>query len=195
MLHPQEHASMSEPETHTHEHTHTRRKGRARGCLELLSITLGIIVCLITILQFMGIHTLPGVSLNLPFFTTSRPCGVIEGGSDLLADPATNQSFEMYSCNRQDRLIMQGDGNLVLYNVQTDASYPLWASNTSDAYGAHFAVQSDGNLVVYNYADAVLWTTHTDGNYGAYLRVQDDGNLVLYSSTDQVLWASNTSDL
>jgi hypothetical protein len=44
------------------------------------------------------------------------------------------------------KLIMQGDGNLVLY---TSSNKPVWATNTGGK-GASFArMQDDGNLVVY----------------------------------------------
>ena len=43
------------------------------------------------------------------------------------------------------RLIMQGDGNLVLYNKNGKA---LWNSGTSGSVNDRLEVQSDGNLVV-----------------------------------------------
>ncbi|MFC3690379.1 hypothetical protein [Aquipuribacter hungaricus] len=44
------------------------------------------------------------------------------------------------------RLVMQADGNLVLYRGQT----PLWSSETSGNPGAFAVMQGDGNLVVYS---------------------------------------------
>lgn len=44
------------------------------------------------------------------------------------------------------RLIMQSDGNLVLYNKNGKA---LWASGTAGNAGDRLEVQTDGNLVVY----------------------------------------------
>ncbi|MFC3690380.1 hypothetical protein [Aquipuribacter hungaricus] len=44
------------------------------------------------------------------------------------------------------RLVMQGDGNLVLYR----GSAPLWSSETQGNPGAYAVMQSDGNLVVYS---------------------------------------------
>ena len=44
------------------------------------------------------------------------------------------------------RLIMQSDGNLVLYNKNGKA---LWASGTAGQAGDRLEVQTDGNLVVY----------------------------------------------
>jgi hypothetical protein len=61
-----------------------------------------------------------------------------------------------WSSNGSYRLIMQGDGNLVLYGP----SGALWASSTSGA-GNWAVMQGDGNLVVYNSASHPLWATGT----------------------------------
>jgi hypothetical protein len=108
-------------------------------------------------------------------------------------------------------LIMQGDGNLVLYGN----SGALWASNTTGQSGSGLVIQADGNLVVYN-GSKPLWTSASSINIGntptglapgAVLRpgqrlispdgqytlgMQGDGNLVLYSPVGHALWASNT---
>src|SRR5207237_2512941 len=64
------------------------------------------------------------------------------GGSNQLA---VNQLLR--SQDGRFDLIMQGDGNLVLY--RRSDSKPLWASNTNGK-GATFAVmQGDGNFVLY----------------------------------------------
>jgi len=53
-----------------------------------------------------------------------------------------------------DHLIMQLDGNLVLYSGST----PLWHSGTAGNPGAYLNVQDDGNLVVYSSGDVPLWS-------------------------------------
>jgi len=53
------------------------------------------------------------------------------------------------------RLVMQGDGNLVLY---TSWWSPVWASNTAGNPGAYLNVQDDGNLVVYSANNQRLWS-------------------------------------
>lgn len=68
-------------------------------------------------------------------------------------------------------LIMQGDGNLVLYG----SSGFLWASNTSGQNcngqcGAYF--QTDGNFVVYN-GSTPLWASNTSGNPSAQLVISE----------------------
>jgi hypothetical protein len=51
-----------------------------------------------------------------------------------------------------DYLVMQGDGNLVLYAADRT---PLWATGTYGHPGSTFAVQDDGNIVVYDGARAI----------------------------------------
>jgi hypothetical protein len=88
------------------------------------------------------------------------------------------------------KLVMQGDGNLVLYRTQN--SQPLWASNTAGQPVVTAEMQGDGNFVAYTSAGAAPWATGTDGNPGASVVVQDDGNLVVYNASNNPLWASNT---
>ncbi len=94
------------------------------------------------------------------------------------------QSERSLSGNIQ--LIMQGDGNLVLYSA---AMKPTWASNTSGHPGAWFAVQADGNLVVYSSSNKPLWASNSYGHSGAKLYLQPDGNLVLYGT--KAVWAAH----
>lgn len=54
-------------------------------------------------------------------------------------------------------LVMQGDGNLVLY---APGGVPLWASGTAGQPGTSLSVQDDGNVVLYR-AGQPLWSTHT----------------------------------
>jgi hypothetical protein len=55
-------------------------------------------------------------------------------------------------------LIMQDDGNLVLYSADKKAK---WDSHTSGHKGAYFAVQDDGNAVVLSSDGKPLWATNT----------------------------------
>jgi beta-glucanase (GH16 family) len=112
----------------------------------------------------------------------SPACGVLTGGQNL------GQNQSVTSCDGRFELIMQTDGNLVLYM----GSQPLWASGTVGS-GYEMSMQTDGNFVVYNAGHAPLWAAGTYGNPGATLDVQDDGNLVVYSAAGKALWASNTA--
>jgi hypothetical protein len=82
-------------------------------------------------------------------------------------------------------LIMQTDGNLVLYD---EAGRARWASNTVGR-GDHATFQSDGNFVVYTSSGVPLWASNTWGHPFAVLMVQEDGNVVIYPNA---AWATNT---
>ncbi|HZI10084.1 MAG TPA: glycoside hydrolase family 19 protein, partial [Myxococcus sp.] len=53
-----------------------------------------------------------------------------------------------------ERLVMQGDGNLVVYNA---ANVATWQSGTAGNPGSWLALQHDGNLVVYDAAGKARW--------------------------------------
>src|SRR5256885_797881 len=95
------------------------------------------------------------------------------------------------TANGRASLIMQSDGNLVLYQVDAGSRTPLWSTGT-DVPGSRVAMRGDGNLALYEPSGACRWASGTDGNPGAWLTLQDDGNLVIYAGTGPALWASNT---
>ena len=73
-------------------------------------------------------------------------------------------------------LILQTDGNLVLYRI---GSGPIWDSRTAGAIVNNAVMQGDGNFVVYGPSGAI-WNSQTENNPGAYITLQNDGNLVIY---------------
>lgn len=87
-------------------------------------------------------------------------------------------------------VMMQGDGNVVLYRTQFGRA--LWASNTEGMPVTHVIMQADGNLVAYSTDGTAYWATGTQGHPGARAVLQDDGNFVVYDSANNALWASNT---
>jgi hypothetical protein len=86
-------------------------------------------------------------------------------------------------------LYMQGDGNLVLYHVDT----VHWASNTNTYTGKHPRLQllTTGNLRI-NTDVGVVWQTNTSGTNNKFY-LQADGNLVVKSSAGAVLWAAGSN--
>jgi hypothetical protein len=83
------------------------------------------------------------------------------------------------------RLVMQADGNLVLY---THHNTVLWHANT-DGTGANRAVmQHDGNFVVYDSDDRPHFNTRTHRHPGSRLVLQADSNLVVYDSSQKPRW-------
>jgi hypothetical protein len=105
------------------------------------------------------------------------------------------QSFQvntpLYSNDGVFRVVLQSDGNLVVYDDQNKA---LWASGTNGKAVSRCIMQTDGNLVIYGYNNAI-WASNTNGNRGAYLSMQDDGNLVIYLPGGRPIWATNTNVL
>jgi len=108
---------------------------------------------------------------------------------ELTGDQGLGQGESVKSCDGRFELIMQTDGNLVLYM----GSAPLWATRTNGKDGYAMWMQTDGNFVLYNPYETALWAAGTYGHAGATLHVQDDGNLVVYTSAAKAVWASNTS--
>ncbi len=115
------------------------------------------------------------------------------------------------------RLVLQDDGNLVLYVIDdmripwdiSDVLFhaeqylgswyhdPVWYANThvptGDAgVGAYCVMKEDGNFVVYDEDDKVRFQSGTQGHPGAFLRCQDDGNLVIYTRDNKAIWQSKT---
>ena len=99
---------------------------------------------------------------------------------------------EITSNDGKASLIMQGDGNLVLYEATSGGTRALWASDTWGNPGSSAVMQGDGNLVVYAPDGNPLWASDTWGNPGAFLVMQDDRNAVVYAPDWIPLWASNT---
>ena len=57
------------------------------------------------------------------------------------------------------RLIMQDDGNLVIYDADNKAT---WATGThGKGSGCHFYCQEDGNLVIYDNQKRPIWASDT----------------------------------
>jgi hypothetical protein len=91
--------------------------------------------------------------------------------------------------SRGHRLVLQKDGNLVLYSARGKA---LWHTRTYGKGGYRLVLQKDGNLVLYTSKNKALWNTRTYRKSVSNLAIQSDGNLVLYSTSKRSLWASNT---
>jgi hypothetical protein len=101
------------------------------------------------------------------------------------------------STNKAFQLVMQRDGNLVVYQLDSrgERTLPSWASNTVGNVGARARLQGDGNLVVYGADDATpVWASNTAGRGGAALRLEDDGTLGLYVAGECV-WTARGGGL
>lgn len=91
-------------------------------------------------------------------------------------------------------LVMQRDGNLVLYD-RGNNGIAYWATGTPDGRANHVTMGTDGNLRLLTPSGQVIWAANVDpGNNwhggpltpGSYLRLQEDGNLVIYRKAPEV---------
>lgn len=111
------------------------------------------------------------------------PCGTLPAGYRL------NAGESVTSCNGANQLVMQTDGNLVLFRN----GGALWTSGTPGS-GANVAImQEDGNLVLHAPWGAV-WTSSTFHG-GSRLVVQDDSNVVIFNSANAGVWSTDTCGL
>jgi|GEM_PF-6997784 len=93
------------------------------------------------------------------------------------------------SQNGQYTLLLQKDGNVVLYKDykgQKDGKSQgnaLWATGTNGRDVDAFKMQKDGNLVAYLKGGRATWSSATNGKGGGsstVLLVQNDGNVIMY---------------
>jgi Astacin (Peptidase family M12A) len=106
----------------------------------------------------------------------------------------------LVSPNGRYTLLMQGDGNLVLYNDRIDPDAAYWSTDTwnlpVDECPITAAMQADVHFVLYDAGRAPRWASGTwgPGYVDPYLVLQDDGNLVIYHADTSPVWASGTPD-
>jgi hypothetical protein len=104
-----------------------------------------------------------------------------------------NQTLQ--SDNGQHTLVMQADGNLVLYDGWPGAPTAIWASNTAwmdpGLRPTYVEMQSDGNFVLYNSNRVPAWDSGTWNHPGSRIVLQNDRNLVLFDPNGPI-WASHT---
>lgn len=155
-------------------------------------------------LAFTAVGSSPALAATT-YHSTLRPAAASQQGhlarmSSASLFPGGELSPGAFLNSGTVTLIMQDDGNLVLYRdgYVGDPSQVLWASGTR---GDNTAVmQGDGNFVIYpsnevGVAGLAEWATNTVGNN--VLEVQDDGNVVIYWSCcigngAAAVWATNT---
>src|SRR5262249_510605 len=115
------------------------------------------------------------------------------GTERLDANQQLNINDKVVAANKRTTLILQQDGNLVLYRNFDNLA--LWASNTPGKPVAHAIMQDDGNFVLYDNNGVAYWSTNTSEHPGAFLMLQDDGDLVLFGPGTSIehLWASGTT--
>ncbi|GAM23606.1 hypothetical protein SAMD00019534_067810 [Acytostelium subglobosum LB1] len=94
-------------------------------------------------------------------------------------------------------LVMQDDGNLVLYTSSTwTSNNAIWSTQTfGKGHGPfRFVMQHDGNAVVYDSHNQPTWSTCTHGQgHGPYkFHLHGNADLTLNDSHHHKLWSSHT---
>jgi hypothetical protein len=109
-------------------------------------------------------------------------------GTQIASETRLNAGDYFKSPDGRYTLIMQDDGNLVLYSAD---GAPIWNSGTAGRPGSYAVMQNDGNLVVYTANNTPIWWSGTWGQGASTLKLQNDGNLVVYRNSDNgVTWAT-----
>ncbi|EFJ32743.1 hypothetical protein SELMODRAFT_407837 [Selaginella moellendorffii] len=128
--------------------------------------------------------------------------GGLVSGSAKRKTSTLRAGFSLFSPNKIFRLTMQGDCNLVLYDIKDNVKRAVWASGTFLAARAcYLRMQLDCNLVIYGKVMNVvkaLWDTKTmvckRCVVACSLVVQADRNVVVYNNRKRkAVWATNST--
>ncbi|MHB2029706.1 MAG: hypothetical protein ACYCPT_12955 [Acidimicrobiales bacterium] len=125
-------------------------------------------------------------------------------GNSLTPGMTLKQNEYLESTNGEYVLLMQTDGNLVIYYYATPSStgVNIWNTKTKNVSGHtgpyYLGVQNtDNNIVLYS-SNGALWNTNTIGPTFAasLLKLESSGNLVYYGTNGTtVLWSSGTTGM
>ncbi len=137
-------------------------------------------------IQHWLLAVLVGFAMLFSAFEQTTPASAAAGTNTLYMNERLYAGDRLISDGGQYHLVMQTDGNLVIYAPN---NVPIWATGTNGRDGAYLSMQDDGNLVIYQNGVA-YWATGTNGNRDARLVMQGDGNLVLYTPEWRPLWSS-----
>ncbi|BAQ61112.1 high-affnity carbon uptake protein Hat/HatR [Geminocystis sp. NIES-3708] len=85
----------------------------------------------------------------------------------------------LISANGNYSLVLQADGNLVLYNCRS--SKAIWASGTNGRKPISAVMQEDGNFVIY-FDGFNPWASNTANRLISHLKLEDNGTVILYNN-------------
>lgn len=105
----------------------------------------------------------------------------------LFHDYVMHQGQELSTPDHTRRLVLQHDGNLVLYNQNNK---PLWASGTNGKDGYLAVMQSNGALSIRNQNGKSIWSTKSGGKNGQRLTMHDNGRFYIYAGSNRI-WKSH----
>jgi len=102
---------------------------------------------------------------------------------------ASGKAITSPDCNL--RLVVQGDGNLVLYDRNNGVKWASGSFGGADNNGDNTLImQPDGNLVLYNKKSRPIWSTGTyrRGQAPYTLSVQNNATISIVDGTGSILW-------
>ncbi|RSS83829.1 hypothetical protein [Streptomyces sp. WAC06614] len=136
--------------------------------------------------------------------TTCRPTGENGYSSDLRPGRALESGASLVPTPGKVELVMQADGNLVVYALGNPGGpkLPLWHSGTYGNPGAYALMQEDGNFVIYQQGGGPqtgggIWHTATYGNRdNAYVHasIRDNGEFSVSGRSEDWYWSTDTSE-
>lgn len=96
-------------------------------------------------------------------------------GSTLIAGQQLNQNDYLLSLSGNYQLILQDDGNLVLYRSPGPNKVAEWASNTQGQDSQYAILQTDGNFVIYgpDLPPNAFWATGSHGSPDCVLTIME----------------------
>lgn len=125
-----------------------------------------------------------------PTIKTSNVVPVLQyPGGSYLQSPI-NVPDALNSERGESQLVLQGDGNLVIYCMSCKPVRGLWDSQTAGKGGKTLFFQTDGDLVLKDGNGKVIWHSNLKsscpGSERAYYTLQDDGNFVMLYDSEPV---------
>ncbi|BFV55419.1 hypothetical protein KCMC57_up05230 [Kitasatospora sp. CMC57] len=96
--------------------------------------------------------------------------------------------------NGMSQLVLQSDGNLVLYKFTGADSYPVWASGTYGDGVVRVDWSRSGYVKLLNSSGGIVCTLGAlNPAPGGHAELRNDGNLVFLNSSGNATWDTGTS--
>ncbi|WP_329564359.1 hypothetical protein [Kitasatospora sp. NBC_01266] len=114
----------------------------------------------------------------------------IQTATFTLAQGNWSSNYATYNANNGYEIILQTDGNFVLYNGNGTA---LWASGTDGKGVTQLDWSQSGYVKLLNSSNGVVCTLGAlSPAPGGQAVLQNDGNFVFYNTAGNATWATNT---
>lgn len=135
------------------------------------------------------IYTDPGASVTWQTRTGGHASPSPRGGNLLGGGQQMDLNQYLQSPDGRITLLLQTDGNLVLYGP---GYHVLWHAGAGGKGVTRAVMQTDGNFVLYRANNTWVWQTGSGGIGANRVVVQSDGNLVVYRPNNTWVWQAGT---